>query len=165
MNEKWFQPMLLIFIRSVSLHITNKLSCWVLVWRNKRLTASYFSGGKKKKKIHPHRFPAARRDTTVTFDLVTLGHIKTSSVTVPSALRQLGDASVLGIMSALTRLACLGAVSHEVAYTGVGALSFPLCLTVRGRMGKPPTAAKPGTKMKHQRHSPPVGRLGAIWTG
>lgn len=77
-------------------------------------------------------------------DLVTLGHIKISSVTVPSVLRGLGDASVLGIMSALTRLACLCAVSHEVAYRAVGTLSFPLCLTVRVRIGKPPTAANPG---------------------
>lgn len=46
-----------------------------------------------------------------------------------------------------------------------GTLSFPLCLTVRGRMGKPPTAANPGKKMKHQRHSPPVRRLGGNMAG
>lgn len=76
-------------------------------------------------------------------DLVTLGHMKIS-VTVPSVLRRLGDASVSGIMSALTKFACLCAVSHEVAYNRVGTLSFPLCFTVRVRIGKPPTAAIPG---------------------
>lgn len=42
----------LICILSVYLHITNTLSCWVLVWRNKRLAASYFFGVK-----HPPPFP------------------------------------------------------------------------------------------------------------
>lgn len=37
----------LIFILSVSLHITNRLSCWVLFRRNKRCTASYFWWGEK----------------------------------------------------------------------------------------------------------------------
>lgn len=61
-------------------------------------------------------------------------------------MRGLGDASALGIMTALTRLACLCKVSHEVAYMAEGTLSFPLCLTVRVRMWKPPTAANPGKK-------------------
>lgn len=91
----------------------------------------------------PHPFPATWRDTTVTPDLVPIGHIKTSSVTGPSVLSGVADASVSGIMSALARLACLCAVSHEVAYTAVGTLTFSLCLTVRVRIGEPPTAANP----------------------